>query len=339
MPRNRRPSAVRMTDVAATAGVSLGTVSNSLNHPERVVPETRERVLRAVAELGFVPNQQARILTGARGTTIGLVIVDLTSPFFMELAHAVEQAASEAGHMFMLTTSENEPARESQRLQLMAAQRVVGALVTPSGGGIPATESEAGVPLVLIDYESPEHPCSVVVDHVDGGRQAARHLIGLGHTDLAFIGGLPVLRQFEQRIQGIREGMAEAGLDPTSLQVFRSEGIGVASGERSADELLAAGTRPTGVFCGNDMLAFGLYRRFAREGVRVPDDIALVGYDDIDFAANWIVPLTTVRQPTREMGRLAAQLLFEHAAGREHTHRRIVLRPELVVRRSSGAPE
>ncbi|NHB84252.1 LacI family transcriptional regulator [Tessaracoccus sp. HDW20] len=146
----------------------------------------------------------------------------------------------------MLTTSENERSRESQRLQMLAAQRVVGALVTPSGGGTPSTEQEAGVPLVLIDYESPEHPCSVVVDHVDGGRQAARHLIGLGHTDLAFVGGLPDLRQFEQRIAGIREEMAAAGLDPTALRVLRSEGIGVASGEHSADELLASGPTAQG---------------------------------------------------------------------------------------------
>lgn len=338
MPKGR-PRRVRMTDVARAAGVSIGTVSNSLNHPERVVPGTRERVLQAIDLLGFVPDQQARILTGAPGSTIGLVIVDLTSPFFMELAHAVEQAASDAGHLFILTTSENERARESSRLQLLAAQHVVGALVTPSGGGRPASEFEAGVPLVLIDYESPEHPCSVVVDHIDGGRQAARHLIDLGHTDLAFIGGLPDLRQFEQRVTGMQEAMTEAGLDPSTLRVLRSEGIGVTSGELSAAALLASHDVPSGICCGNDMLAFGLYRTLARAGMRIPEDVALVGYDDIDFAANWIVPLTSVRQPTREMGRLAANLLFEHAAGGVHEHRRVVLRPELVVRRSSGALE
>lgn len=331
---------VRMTDVAAVAGVSLGTVSNSLNHPERVTTQTRNRVLDAIATLGFVPNQQARVLTGAPSSTIGLVIVDLTSPFFMELAHAVEQAASDAGHVVILTTSENERSRESQRLQLLAAQRVVGALVTPSGGGRPDREADAGIPLVLIDYESPEHPCSVVVDHVAGGRQAAKHLIDLGHRRLCFIGGLPHLRQFERRVLGMKQALSEAGLDPESLLEVASEGIGVESGERSAGLLLDRADLQTGICCGNDMLAFGLYRRFARAGVHVPDDVALVGYDDIDFAANWIMPLTSVRQPTREMGRMAANLLFEHAAGGlEHRHRRMVLKPELVVRRSSGALE
>lgn len=328
---------VRMTDVAAAAGVSIGTVSNSLNHPERVTPETRDRVLAAIETLGFLPNQQARMLTGAPGSTIGLVIVDLTSPFFMELAHSVEQAASHAGHVVILTTSENDRTQEHERLRLLGAQRVLGALVTPAGG-TPSTEAEAGIPLVLIDHETPQHPCSVVVDHVDGGRQAAKHLIDLGHRTLAFVGGFPDLRQFNQRILGIKQAMVEAGLDPDSLIEVRSRGIGVESGEQSAAQLLEAGL-PTGICCGNDMLAFGLYRRFARAGVHVPDDVAMVGYDDIDFAANWIVPLTSVRQPTREMGRLAADLLFEHATGGDHEHRRVVLRPELVVRRSSGALE
>ncbi len=332
-----RSSRVRIMDVAVAAGVSIGTVSNTLNHPERVTAETRERVMAAVQELGFVPNQQARVLTGAPSRTIGLMVVDLISPFFMEVAHAVEQAASEAGYVVILCNSENLAERQDQRLKLLAAQRVVGALLTPAGGGLPETEATIGLPLVLIDYEGDEHPCSVVVDHIEGGRQAAKHLIDLGHTSLAFVGGLPELRQFEQRVIGMKRAMEEAGLDPATLIELRSDGIGVESGEVSATQLLKGSTLPTGICCGNDMLAFGVYRRLTRSGVRVPDDMALVGYDDIDFAANWIVPLTSVRQPTREMGRLAAELLLEHAGDGEHEHRRIVLKPELVVRRSSGA--
>lgn len=338
-PSGNRHPRVRIMDVAASAGVSIGTVSNTLNHPERVIPQTREKVLAAVEQLGFVPNQQARVLTGAPSQTIGLVVVDLVSPWFMEVAHAVEQAASEAGHAVFLCNSENETTRQDQRLQLLAAQRVVGALLTPAGGGAPETEAEAGLPLVLIDYESDDHPCSVVVDHVEGGRQAAAHLIELGHTALAFVGGLPELRQFEQRVAGIRAAMAEAGLDPATLVEVRSDGIGLESGEASATQLLQGRRLPSGICCGNDLLAFGVHRRLTRAGIRVPDDIALVGYDDIDFAANWMVPLTSVRQPTTEMGRLAAELLLEHAHGGAHRHRRIVLKPELVVRRSSGALE
>lgn len=328
---------VRIMDVATLAGVSIGTVSNTLNHPDRVTPATRDRVLAAIGELGFVPNQQARVLTGARNNTIGLVVVDLLSPFFMEIAHAVERAASKAGYVVIFCNSENERDREADLLHLLTAQRVVGVLLTPAGGSTPGDEDRQGTPLVLIDFEDPAHPCSVRVDHVEGGRLAAQHLIGLGHRRLAFVGGLPDLRQFAQRVEGIKAAMADAGLDPAELVEVRADGIGVESGEVSAGRLLEGPAPATGVCCGNDMLAFGVYRGLTRAGVRVPEDVALVGYDDVEFAANWIVPLTSIRQPTREMGRLAAELLLEHAADAGHVHRRLVLRPELIVRRSSGA--
>ena len=327
----------RIIDVAALAEVSPGTVSNTLNHPERVNAETRDRVMAAIDQLGFVRNQQARILTGAPSTTLGLIVVDLKSPFFMELAHAVERAASALGHVVIMCNSENDREREAQLLDVLASQRVAGALVTPTGGRRPFRDSLAGPPIVLIDEESPEYPCSVRVDHVEGGRQAARHLIGLGHRRLAFVGGLPDLGQFQQRVIGMRLAMSEAGLNPDGLAITRSDGINLESGEASAGRLLAMADRPTGVCCGNDMIAFGVYRALDRAGVRVPQDVALVGYDDVAFAADWIVPLTTVRQPTREMGRRAAELLLDHATSAVHEHERVVLTPELVVRRSSGA--
>ncbi|WP_158069067.1 LacI family DNA-binding transcriptional regulator [Tessaracoccus sp. ZS01] len=328
---------VSIADVAARARVSTGTVSNTLNHPERVTGTTRERVMAAVRELGFIPNQSARVLTGAPSKTLGLVVVDVLSPFYMEVAHAVERTASAAGYVMILCNSENEHDREAELLQVLTAQRVAGALVSPAGGGSPA--AEAGTPTVLIDYEDDDHPCSVRVDHVAGGRMAAQHLIGLGHRDIAFVGGLPTLRQFEERVRGCQEAMADGSLDPGTLREIRSDGIGIESGRLSAGAMLEAGTLPTGIICGNDMLAFGVYRGLAGAGVRVPEDVALVGYDDVDFAANWIVPLTSVRQPTRDMGETAARLLIDHVTHPGHEHQRVVLEPVLVVRRSSGCYE
>ena len=326
---------VGVAEVAARAGVSPGTVSNTLNHPERVSPATRDLVLAAVQELGFVPNQHARVLTGATSNLLGLVVVDLMSPFFMEIAHAVERTAAAAGYIMILSNSENDHDREETVMRTLAAQRVVGSLLTPAGGGTPPAEAAHGVPLVLIDHTTQDHPCSVSVDHVAGGRMAAEHLIALGHTRLGFVAGRPNLRQFTQREQGIREVMAEAGLDPTTLRVLRSEGIGQPSGQASGQQLLRNGDLPTGICCGNDMLAFGVYRALTQGGIKVPDDIALVGYDDVDFAANWIVPLTSISQPTALMGEQAARLLIDHATNPEHEHERIVLQPRLIVRRSS----
>ena len=177
------------------------------------------------------------------------------------------------------------------------------------------------------------------MDHVAGGQLAVRHLLELGHPRVAFVGGPVALRQMADRARGARAAIVDAGLDPDDVLVeVIQEGFGIGDGIDGAERLLATGL-PSAVFCGNDMLAFGVYRRLRQAGLRIPEDIALVGYDDVDFAADWVVPLTSVRQPTDQLGYLAAQLLFEHTAGQpDHRHRQIMLQPELVVRQSSGPP-
>ncbi|MDR0849651.1 MAG: LacI family transcriptional regulator [Propionibacteriaceae bacterium] len=331
---------VRMEDVATLAGVSIGTVSNTINHPRVVRRHTREAVERAIEELGFVPNQQARVLTGVSSQVIGLVVLDVVSPFFMEVARAVERAASEANHMVILCNSENSPEKEGRLLQMLAAQRVRGVLLTSAS---PDFEehlkwlSSRRVPIVLLDYAASDEDCSVAVDDVQGAHMAAQHLISEGHERIAFVGGPAGLRQMAQRVEGVRAAIVEAGLDPsTALIEVSTPGIGTNDGLLGARQLLESQV-PTGILCGNDMMAFGVYRGLAQAGLRIPDDVSLIGYDDIDFAADWVVPLTSVRQPTDELGYRAAQLLFEHSAGAEaHVHQQLVLQPELIVRDSSG---
>lgn len=329
---------VRIREVADFAGVSVGTVSNTINHPERVSPSTRATVRAAIQELGFVPDQQARALTGAPNNVIGLVVVDVLSPFFMEIAHSVERVAQNCAHVVILCNSENDHDKEFVLLQMLEAQRVRGALLSPAGGGEPTVKGLHGFPVVYLDYEDTRatDTCSIAVDHVAGGRLAAQHLLSLGHERLAFVGGSPGLHQFPLRTRGMREVMAADGLNPerTLIEVHQ-EGIGLESGTSAARVLMEQGL-PSGVFCGNDMIAFGVFRELRRCGVRIPEDVALIGYDDVEFAESWIVPLTSVRQPTREMGRLAAELLFEHAAGGpEHHHRHVVLQPELIIRQTT----
>jgi len=332
-----------MSDVAALAGVSIGTVSNTINRPELVRRHTREAVERAIRELGFVPNQQARVLTGVSSQVIGLVVLDVVSPFFMEVARAVERAASEAGHVVILCNSENSAEKEDRLLQMLAGQRVRGVLLTSAkatAGFDAEWFSAQRLPVVFLDYEFSANDCSVAVDDVHGARLAVQHLLELGHERIAFVGGPTYLRQMAQRVDGARAAMVEAGLDPsTALVEVSTAGIGTQDGLVGASQLLELGTEtgvPTAVFCGNDMMAFGVYRGLVRAGLRIPDDMALVGYDDIDFAADWVVPLSSVRQPTDELGYRAAQLLFEHSSGDDaHVHRQVVLQPELIVRRSS----
>ena len=343
MARTQNGNGVRIQDVAARARVSVGTVSNTINHPELVSQRTRRVVERAIRDLGFIPNQQARVLTGVASQVIGLIVLDVVSPFFMEAARAVERAAREAGQVVILCNSDNDPEREAQLLQMLAAQRVRGVLLTPArtGSGGDRQRIEAGhLPVVFLDYRTPTDDCSVSVDDVAGARLAVQHLLDLGHERVAFVGGGRGLRQHVERAQGAREAILAAGLDPaTALVEVTQDGLGIHDGVLAAAQLLG-GKLPTGIFCGNDMMAFGVYRGLNRAGVKVPHDVALVGYDDIDFAADWVVPLTSVRQPTDQLGYLAAQLLLEHSAGdATHVHRQTVLQPELIVRRSSTPHE
>lgn len=332
------PRRAHLTDVAALAGVSAGTASNTLNHPERVAPETRKLVLDAIDQLGFVPNAHARALKGAASPVIALVVLDIGSPFFMEAARAVERSAREAGHVLILGSSDDDPERESALLRILAGQRVRGCLLTPAEAPPSRSWSSRNqLPVVLLDYPGGATHCWVAVDHVAGARLAVGHLLELGHPRVAFVSGPQALRQMVDRGKGARAAIVDAGLDPAEVLVeVMQEGFGIADGLAAADRLLATGV-PSAVFCGNDMLAFGVYRRLRHAGLRIPDDVALVGYDDVDFAADWAVPLTSVRQPIDQLGSVATQLLFEHMTGQpEHKHRQIVLQPELVVRESSG---
>lgn len=334
---------VRLRDVAARAGVSSGTVSNTINHPERVRPHTRKIVSEAIEALGYVPNQQARMLTGAPSEVIGLVVLDVESPFYMAAAHAVERGVRESGHAIMLCTSEGDLEREEALLRMLAAQGVRGAMLAPATPDADADRYRSlprSLPVVLLDFDGGGTHCSVSVDNLLGGRLAARHLVALGHERIAFVGGPAHIRQFSERADGVRAELRDAARDPgADLVEVAASGIGIRDGQEAAELLLRDGTMPSAVVCGNDMLAFGVYRALVGAGARVPEDVSVIGYDDIDVAKDWIVPLTTIRQPIAELGQSAADLLLEHSAGDpEHRHRQVVLRPELVVRRSTAAP-
>jgi LacI family transcriptional regulator len=333
------PASIR--DVARRAGVSLGTVSNVLNRPDQVGAGSRERVLAAIAELGFVRNESARQLRAGTSRTIGLVVLDIANPFFTDLARGVTDVADEAGLAVILCNSDDRPDKESAYLDLLTEQRVQGVLITPTAELAPHLEAmrRRGTPVVLVDRRAPgPGQCSVAVDDVRGGRLAAEHLVERGHRRIAFVGGASGLPQIQERFAGVEAAVREQWGDTESLTVLAPELLTVAAGREAAAQLVAmpAGVRPTAVVCANDLLAMGVLQELTRRGVRVPDECAVVGYDDVDAAAAAAVPLTSVRRPRQEMGRRAAQLLLAEAAG-EHVHEQIVHEPELVVRESSAA--
>ncbi|MBT2401995.1 LacI family DNA-binding transcriptional regulator [Streptomyces sp. ISL-100] len=331
---------VGIKDVARLAGVSVGTVSNVINRPESVTEETRARVLATIDQLGYVRSESARQLRAGRSRIISLLVLDMANPFFVDVAAGAERSARAAGLGVMLCNSGQSAAEESEYLGLFSEQRVRGVLITPvdpTGRNLRSFKRH-GIPYVLVDRVAPTtEGCSVSVDDVTGGALAVRHLIAEGHTEIAYVSGPLHLGQCQDRRAGALQALAEAGLPADRLRLIEAERLDVAAGRDSGARLLGMSSRPTAVFCANDLLALGVLQVLYGAGVSVPDDIALVGYDDIEFAAAAAVPLTSVRQPAFQMGRMATDLLIEETgdAADTHQHQRIVLQPELVVRDSS----
>ena len=339
MLNGRTPS---VKDVAAAAGVSLGTVSNVMNRPEVVSTRTRERVERAMAELGFVRNESARQLRAGTSRTLAYVMLDGTNPFFHDVAQGIELAAEDADLSLFICNSNSRVAREEVHLDRLLQQRVQGILITPVDPSAPHLDELArrGVPLVVVDrVRGGGDSCSVAVDDVLGGRIAVEHLAEQGHTRVAFIGGPDSIGQVRERLHGAREIWESLGRRPEDLIHLPTEALTVAQGRTAGERLagLPVRRRPTAAFCANDLLALGLLQRSIGAGLRVPEDLAIVGFDDIDFAAAAAVPLSSVRQPRQELGRAAAQLVLDEATNPEHRHQQLQFTPELVARASTAA--
>ncbi|WP_253829304.1 LacI family DNA-binding transcriptional regulator [Prauserella aidingensis] len=334
-----RSRGVSIKDVARAADVSVATVSNALNHPELLSADTHARVMRAVEKLGYVRSESARQLRAGQSRMLGLLALDMRNPFFGGMAHGAEQAARADGLGVMLCDSSQDLAAEEFYLGLFAEQRVRGALVTPTDSSATSLSvlRRHGIPYVFLDrVASGDEACSVSVDDVTGGRLAVGHLLEQGHRDIAYLSGPMSLPQCRDRRTGALQACDEAGVDHDTVTVVEAERLDVEAGRDAGSRLLGRSPRPTGVFCANDLIALGVLQTLVAAGVAVPDDIALVGYDDIDFAAAAAVPLTSVRQPAAQMGATATELLVREIAGDEqHVHENVEFAPELVVRRSS----
>ncbi|MGW0803751.1 LacI family DNA-binding transcriptional regulator [Nonomuraea sp. NPDC002799] len=327
-------------EVAQLARVSVGTVSNVLNRPEIVSPATRERVFEAIKKLGFVRNEVARHLRVGRSRTVGLVVLDVANPFFVDVAQGAESVADDHDTMVVLCNSAGDPGRERRHLDQLEQQRVMGILITPVGMESAWLEDLAarGTPVVLVDSPATGLQCSVAVDDRLGGQIAGAHLIERGHRRILFAGGPPSIRQVADRHAGVTGAVAAAG-GAVELLTSSAPTLTVAEG-RAIGERVAAlppGERPTAAFCANDMMALGLLQAMATHGLRVPEDLAIIGYDDIDFAAAAAVPLSSIRQPRDLLGRTAIDLLLEEVAEPgEHRHRQVIFQPDLVIRASTA---
>ncbi|MDO4901198.1 LacI family DNA-binding transcriptional regulator [Actinomyces sp.] len=331
-----RPS---VRDVADRAGVSVGTVSHVLNHPERVAQSTRDRVRAAIDELGFVRSETARRLRHGGSSLVGVLVHDISNPFFTEAARGIEDRLREDGHVPMLGSTDSDPERERDLMSLLAGMDVRGVIVTPSASTLDnlAVLAGRGIRVVLMDHPPLSAELSTVSgDDVAGARAAAAHLIELGHRRIGFVNGPLTVRQAVDRRDGVITALTEANLDPaealTEIEaVSAGQGFTADAGAVGAAALLGGEPRPTALICANDQIAIGAMREVRRRGLRIPEDVAIVGYDDVSVAAELITPLTSVRQPMREMGAAAADMLLSN----DGTIRHITFPPRLIVREST----
>jgi LacI family transcriptional regulator len=267
-------------------------------------------------------------------------MLDATNPFFTDVARGIEEAADELDLSLFLCNSDGRPAREYLHLARLQQQRVQGILITPVDAQARALDEIArrGTPVVVVDRTRRESDlCSVSVDDTRGGRLAAEHLVDLGHQRIAFVGGPLTIGQVHDRIEGAREAWLDAGLSAAAFTHVPTNSLTVADGASAGERLVGMSSRrrPTAVFCANDLVALGLLRTALAAGLRVPEDLAIVGYDDIDFAAAAAIPLTSVRQPRLELGRWAAKLVIDEATNPRHKHQQQVFEPDLVARSST----
>ncbi len=338
-------AATGIKDVATRAGVSVGTVSNVLNRPDRVSESTRHKVQQAISELGFVRNESGRHLRAGRSRMIGYLGLAVTNPFFTDVARGIDEVARRHGLAMFLCNSDGDPSREADYLEMLLEQRVRGALVSPFGELTPQLERlrRRGIAIVLVGSTLGADWCSAAVDDIVGGELAVNHLLDQGHRRIAFVGGVLDAKCVADRLVGSRQALAAAGRDADSLSIIETAKLSIAEGRRAGERLLglARRRRPTAAFCANDLVALGLLQHAIQAGIEVPGELAIVGYDDIEFAGAAAVPLSSVHQPRELLGHTATELLLAETDGSNdgHVHEQIVFRPELVVRTSStGSP-
>ncbi len=322
-----------IADVARHAGVSVATVSHVMNRTRHVEPQTAERVRTAISALHYSPNTLARSLRRGETKTIGLLLPDNSNPFFASVARQIEDAGFVAGYTVILCNSDGNAEKEERYLQVLMAKQIDG-LIFAGSSDHARVFSSPGVPAVLIDREIQSvNVDSVLVDHDHGGYLAGRHLIGLGHEKIGVIGGPSDSSSSPARLRGFARALQEAGVDLSADAIVDSD-YHFAGGRTAMERLMAQAPGITALFACNDLMAMGALTVLRGRGLRVPDDMSMIGFDDIPYAVTTWPPLTTIAQPVEKIGTLAVSLLLERLAEPAAHSRREVLTPVLVERES-----
>ncbi|MBN6714515.1 substrate-binding domain-containing protein [Pseudomonas capsici] len=327
-------------DVAALAGISYTTVSHVLNKTRPVSDPVRIKVEAAIAQLDYVPSAVARSLKAKTTSTIGLLIPNGINPYFAELARGIEDHCERNGFCVILCNSDDNPEKQRNYLRVLLEKRVDGLIVSSVGGDVSIAGglAEVRTPLVIVDRELEGIDADMVrIDHEHGAYLATRHLLDLGHRDIACIGGPDNTVVAQMRFVGYRRAMQEAGVEVPPEWAIHSD-FSSSAGHEAAVGLLS-GHRPTAIFAGNDVIAIGVLRAAAERNIRVPRDLSVIGFDDIQMSRYVYPALTTVGQSIMQLGETAAEMLLSRIIGAstESSGRRLVT-PSVVVRESTAPP-
>ena len=337
-PLDEPSGRVTLRDVAGEAGVSIKTVSRVVNEEREVNSATAERVAEVLQRLGYQPNELARSLRGQRSYTIGLMIADISNPFYSACSKAIEEVVREHGYTVIFCASSEDAEVERSYVELLVRKRIDGLLLVPAADGHQylAAQQAAGMPVVTLDR--PIEAVSTdqfLVKNKAGAREATEHLIGHGHERIAFMGDHERVYTARMRMEGYKQAINDSGLEEFSRMACKD----LASAERATRELLALSQPPTAFFAGNNLITVGVLKALEHSGLRVPEDVAFIGFDDFDLATVLHPRLTLVRQPADELGRRAAEVLFDRIGSQPPDFQRIVLPTELIVRESCGCVE
>lgn len=330
-----------MKQVAEKARVSTTTVSHVINNTRVVSEDARERVLSVIEELRYIPSAVARSLKNDRTHTLGMMIPNNSNPYFAEVIQGIEDASFKLGYNIILCNSYDDPKKQAAYIRVLMEKRIDGLILVSSGTDEDLTEllANEGIPKVLVDREVAGVTADLIeADHVQGSYDATRYLISLGHKKIACVAGPKTLLPSGGRVTGYLRALQEAGIsfNPDYLihSDFTSQG-----GFNAFQELLSKADRPTAIFASNDLMAIGGICAANQANVKIPQQLSVVGYDDIALASFSTPPLTTISQPKHTIGQLTAQILVDRIARPEAPMRREMLSSQLIVRQSTAAPE
>ncbi len=335
----KKPALMDIRAVAERANVSIATVSRTINHVPTVNAKMAKRVWEAIRELNYFPNTQARALVSGRSGLLGLIVSEITNPFFPELIQGFEDVAVENGYEILVSSTNYDPKRMSLCIRRMLERKAEGVAIMTFGIEEPLLDqlAERNIPLVFVDV-GPDRPAISLlkVDYHHGIRQGVQHLAALGHRNIAFISGPSRLHSAQSRISAFTTSLNECGIPLEPAWLVEGDHT-LEGGIAAMEKLLAGARRPTAVMCSNDMTAIGVLHKAYRAGLRVPDDLSIIGFDDIHMARVTIPPLTSVQMSRLDLARAAVTALRAHVEGTGHK-REYKIDTRLVVRESTTFP-